>query len=215
MPTDERNSPDRPHEPRMRTRLIHGLGTSKKWDYDHHVVPPITSSATFRLGSAARGAQGFLEFAHIDAEEAEPHPIYIYDRLAEPTRGMLEENLAYAERGDFGLCFASGMAAISAAIATLARTGENIVAHRVLYGCTYSLFTLWLPRIQIGVKLVDMTDLAALRAAIDQHRLLRDAGEPGPDAHRHCERAGGGGRGQPGTGERRAAGRRAGTHRRG
>ncbi len=155
------------NEPRMRTRLIHGKDRSTKWDYDHHVVPPITSSATFRLDSAARGARGFEKFAHIELEEVSPHPIYIYDRLDEPTRGMLEENLAFAERGDFALCFASGMAAISATICTLLSAGQNLIAHRVLYGCTYSLLTNWLGRWNIEPRLVDLTDPDAIRHAAD------------------------------------------------
>ena len=150
-----------------RTRLIHGRGRSFKWDYDHHVVPPISSSATFRLDSAARGARGFEQFAHGDAPPGE-HPIYIYDRLDEPTRAMLEENLAYAERGEFALCFASGMAAISAALATLMRAGDNLVAHKVLYGCTYSLLTNWLPRLGMQARLVDLTDPASIAPAADR-----------------------------------------------
>ncbi|MBW7907007.1 MAG: PLP-dependent transferase [Phycisphaerae bacterium] len=150
-----------------RTRLIHGRGRSGKWDYDHHVVPPISSSATFRLDSAARGARGFEQFAHGDTPPGE-HPIYIYDRLDEPTRAMLEENLAYAERGDFALCFASGMAAISAALATLMRAGDNLVAHKVLYGCTYSLLTNWLPRLDMQARLVDLTDPASIAQTADR-----------------------------------------------
>jgi len=150
----------------MRTRLIHGRSHSSRWDYDHHVVPPITSSATFRLDSAQRAAQGFSEFAH---DEGLPHdhpPIYIYDRLDEPTSAMLEDTLAAAEGAEMALTFASGMAAISAVICTLAPSGNHVVAHKVLYGCTYSLITHWLPRLRIGYDLVDLTDLDALRAAI-------------------------------------------------
>lgn len=159
--------PSREEKRRMRTRMIHGKSFSEKWDYNHHVVPPITASATFRLDSAARGARGFMEFAHTELENVPQHPIYIYDRLDEPTRGMLEENLAAAERGECALCFASGMSAISAAVATLMKSGENLVAHRILYGCTYSLFTIWLPRYQMEARLVDMTDPAAIRRAAD------------------------------------------------
>ena len=43
---------------RIRSRLIHGRGHSRRWEYDHHVVPPMTVSATFRLDSARRGAKG-------------------------------------------------------------------------------------------------------------------------------------------------------------
>lgn len=157
-----------PHESEVspRTRLIHGVGRSRRWDYNHHVVPPLTSSAAFRLDSAGRGAQGFFEFANTPADETTHLPIYIYDRMDEPTRSMLEETLAYAEGGGMALCFASGMAAISGALCTLLRAREELVSHKVLYGCTYSLITNWLPRYGIGVNLVDLTDLDAVRSAI-------------------------------------------------
>jgi methionine-gamma-lyase len=142
---------------RLRTRMIHGRHRTRKWEYDHHVVPPITSSAAFRLGSAQRGAQGFVRFAHTDGDTATEAPIYIYDRLDEPTSGMLEENIALAERGDFALSFSSGMAAISAALGALVRSGERIVAHRTLYGCTWSLLTNWLPRYNIQTDFVDLS----------------------------------------------------------
>lgn len=160
-------SAELPPRGRTRTRMIHGAARSRRWDYDHHVVPPMTASATFRLDSAARGARGFEAFAHLNIEEAAGRPIYIYERLDEPTCGMLEENLAVAEGGDLALCFSTGMAAISAVIGTLLRGGENLVAHRVLYGCTYSLFTLWLPRFGMRVRMIDMTDAESIAAAAD------------------------------------------------
>ncbi len=150
----------------VRTRLIHGHSQSDRWDYSHHVVPPQSCSAAFRLDSVARGAQGFVDFAHTPEGDIRRVPIYIYDRLDDPTRGMLEDNLATAEGGDMALCFASGMAAISATIGTLVKSGEHVLAHRVLYGCTYSLVTNWLPRLRIETTLVDMTDAAAVRAAV-------------------------------------------------
>lgn len=150
----------------IRSRLVHGRAHTRRWDYNHHVIPPMTSSATFRLDSAARGAEGFASFAGDIAAEGHAAPIYIYERLGEPNGDMLEENLAAAERGEMALCFASGMAAISAAICTLARSGEHIVAHKVLYGCTYSLVTTWLSRYGIDCALVDMSDAEQVRAAI-------------------------------------------------
>jgi cystathionine beta-lyase/cystathionine gamma-synthase len=146
----------------VRTRLIHGIGRSRKWDYDHHVVPPMTSSATFRLDSVSRGAQGFVEFGHLSPDSKERGPIYIYDRLDEPTRGMLEENLAVAERAECAVCFASGMAAISAALGILAPSGSHILSHRTIYGCTYSLMTNWLPRIKVETTFADLVDPNAL-----------------------------------------------------
>lgn len=153
---------------RMRTRLIHGNVNSTRWDYDHHVVPPISSSTTYRLNSTHRGVQGFMEFAHEDEGTTQHVPIYIYDRLDEPTRGMLEENLAIAEGGETAVCFASGMAAISAAFGVTVRAREEIVAHHILYGCTYSLLTNWLPRLGIRTRLVDLLHPERLAQAISE-----------------------------------------------
>ena len=100
--------------------LIYGQMQDPRWDYSHHLLPPISSSATYRLDSAQRGAQGFTEFAHLSDEVTvkSKAPIYIYDRLGEPNKDMLEENLAYAERGDIAVTFASGMGAISGVLAS-------------------------------------------------------------------------------------------------
>lgn len=140
----------------VQTRLVHGFSKTPKWDYSHHVVPPITSSAAFRLNSTQRGAKGFFEFACDRVDTTRHIPIYIYDRLDEPTRGMLEENLAMAEGGERAVCFATGMAAISAAICMQVRAGEEIIAHEMLYGCTYSLLTNWMPRQGVSTRFVNM-----------------------------------------------------------
>jgi methionine-gamma-lyase len=151
----------------MRTRLIHGASSSPKWDYSHHVIPPITSSATFRLSSSQRGAKGFFEFA-CDRIDTKRHvPIYIYDRLDEPTRGMLEENLAQAEQGDIAVCFATGMAAITAAICSLVRSGDEIIAHETLYGCTYSFLMNWAPRQGLKAIFADLRKPETLASKIN------------------------------------------------
>ena len=150
-----KHEPKKPREEyRLRTRLIHGSFSTGRWDYNHHVVPPQSSSTTFRLSSVHRGVQGFVEFGSPEAAKA---PIYIYDRLDEPTRGMLEENLAVAERGEMAVTFATGMAAISAAVCTLVTAGQQVVAHRILYGSTHSLLTHWLPRYGVCTQFFDMT----------------------------------------------------------
>jgi methionine-gamma-lyase len=161
------HTPKKPHEQyRLRTRLIHGSFATGRWDYDHHVVPPQSSSATYRLSSVHRGAQGFVEFATPESRRA---PIYIYDRLDEPTRGMLEENLAVAEGGEVAVAFATGMAAVSAALGILTAAGDQIVAHRALYGCTHSLMTNWLPRYQIHTDFCDLTKGESLRKVATNH----------------------------------------------
>ena len=137
---------------RLRTHLIHGNFESKKWDYDHHVVPPMSHTTAYRLSSLERGARGFVQFASADEALSGHIPIYIYDRLDEPTRSMLEENLAYAENGEICVTFATGMAGISAALGAALRQGQEILAHEIIYGCTYSLVTNWLPRFGVQTR---------------------------------------------------------------
>jgi cystathionine beta-lyase/cystathionine gamma-synthase len=151
--------------------LIYGRMEDPRWDYSHHLLPPITSSATYRLDSARRGAQGFAEFAHSSDEVTVESraPIYIYDRLGEPNKDMLEENLAFAERGDIAVTFASGMAAIAGVLGVLTGAGSEIVAHKTIYGCTYSLLTNWYPRLKISSKFIDFTDLDEVRRAIGKN----------------------------------------------
>ena len=140
---------------RVRTHMIHGNFDSKKWDYDHHVVPPVSHTTAFRLSSLGRGARGFGQFASADEHLSGHVPIYIYDRLEEPTRSMLEENLAYAEGGEICVTFATGMAAISGGLGAVLRHGQEVISHRIVYGCTYSLMTNWLPRFGMNARFAD------------------------------------------------------------
>lgn len=143
-----------PQFPHMESYLIHGPNSTPRWDYSHHINPPITESVAFRLESTERGAQGFIEFANQDI--IPDHPIYIYERLDEPSVGMLEDRLATAERGESALVFATGMAAISATICTLLKNGDHMISHDSIYGCTYALFNNQLHRQGIEVKMVNM-----------------------------------------------------------
>jgi cystathionine beta-lyase/cystathionine gamma-synthase len=148
------------------THLIYGKAFTTKWDYNHHVVPPVSSSTTFRLDSVERGALGFSEFGHFsELPDSEP-PIYIYDRLGEPNKEILEENLAAAESGETAVTFASGMAAISGIFGILTKSGDEIVAHKTLYGCTFSLLNNWYPRYNIKTVKVDLTNPNNLDEAI-------------------------------------------------
>jgi len=148
----------------MSTFLIHGKAQTVRWDFSHHTVPPLSSSVTYRLDSAERGGRGFLQFGRGREEDAEP--VYIYDRLDEPTRSILEDDLAKAEGGEICCTFSTGMAAIAAALGILTKPGDHIVAYGTIYGCTYSLLTRWLSRLQIGTTFCDFTDLQAVRAAV-------------------------------------------------
>ncbi|MBM4176217.1 MAG: aminotransferase class I/II-fold pyridoxal phosphate-dependent enzyme [Ignavibacteria bacterium] len=152
----------------METHLIYGRAFTEKWDYNHHVVPPISSSTTFRLDSAERGAKGFSEFGNTCFLPDGESPIYIYDRMGEPNKEILEENLALAEMGETAVTFATGMGAISAIFGVLAQSGDEIICHKTLYGCTFSLLNNWYPRYNIGVKKIDMTNLENLKNATSE-----------------------------------------------
>ena len=79
---------------------------------------------------------------------------------------MLEENLAFAEGGDIAVTFASGMGAIAGVLGILNGAGSEVVAHKVIYGCTYSLLTNWYPRLKIASHFVDFTNPDEVRRAI-------------------------------------------------
>jgi len=154
----------------QQTHLIYGKHQTNKWDYTHHVVAPITSSATFRLESVDRGAMGFTTFG---TEEQEKNPIFIYERLGEPNKDMLEESLADVEKGEICVTFATGMAALSAALGILTKTGDEIITHRTLYGCTFSLFKNWYPRYNINVKFLNLKNLDEIKNSItDKTRVI-------------------------------------------
>lgn len=137
------------------THLIYGKNISSKWDYSKHVVPPLSSSVIYRLDSVERGAEGFSGFAHHEGVE-ESQPIYIYDRMGDPNKEMLEENLAYIEKGEMAVSFATGMGAISGILGVLTKSGDEVLSHKTLYGCTFSLLNNWYPRYNIHNVRVDL-----------------------------------------------------------
>ncbi|MHC4841616.1 MAG: trans-sulfuration enzyme family protein, partial [Planctomycetota bacterium] len=153
-----------PPDASMSTYLVHGRPFDENWDFSHHIVPPMSASVTYRLDSTQRGCSGFEDFASAAAHKHEP--IFIYDRLDEPTRSMLESTLARAENGGCCVAFATGMAAISAALGICLNTGDHAICHQAVYGCTYSLMTTWYSRLGIEVDFVDMRDLEAVKAAV-------------------------------------------------
>ena len=80
---------------------------------------------------------------------------YIYTRLNNPTNDILEQRLAALEGGIGAVVTASGTAAISTALLTLLRAGDHIVASNSLYGGTYNLLNVTLPRLGITTTFVD------------------------------------------------------------
>lgn len=167
MPTRES-----PSQYATETHLIHGEFHSTSWDYTDHIVPPIGASTAYRLRSADRGAEGFGAFANPEFNRQQRAPIYIYDRLDEPTRGMLEQALARAEGAETAIAFTTGMAAISAALGVLVKNGDRIVAHRTIYGCTWSLLSNWMPRFGVETRFLDILNFDALEASLDDPRVM-------------------------------------------
>jgi O-acetylhomoserine (thiol)-lyase len=92
----------------------------------------------------------------------------IYTRIMNPTTDVFEKRVAALEGGAAGLAAASGQAAQTLAITTLASAGDEIVSTTSLYGGTYNLFHYTLPRLGINVKFVDADDFDGLRAAINE-----------------------------------------------
>jgi O-acetylhomoserine (thiol)-lyase len=91
----------------------------------------------------------------------------IYTRIMNPTTDVFEKRVAALEGGAAGLATASGQAAETLTVTTLARAGEEIVSTTSLYGGTYNLFHYTLPKLGIVVRFVDADDFDGLRAAIN------------------------------------------------
>ncbi|WP_348824326.1 O-acetylhomoserine aminocarboxypropyltransferase/cysteine synthase family protein [Flavobacterium aestuarii] len=83
---------------------------------------------------------------------------YIYTRLNNPTNDILEKRLAVLEGGIGAVVTASGASAISTALLVLLKAGDHIVASSSLYGGTYNLLKVTLPRLGITTTFVDATD---------------------------------------------------------
>lgn len=91
----------------------------------------------------------------------------IYTRIMNPTTDVLEKRVAELEGGIAALGLASGMAAITYAIMTIAEAGDNIVSASTLYGGTYNLFAHTLPQYGIDVRFADYRDPQAFEKLID------------------------------------------------
>src|SRR6202043_2076610 len=114
-----------------------------------------TTSYLFQDADHAARLFGLQEFGNI------------YTRIMNPTTDVLEKRVAALEGGAAALATASGQAAETLAITTLAAAGDEIVSTTSLYGGTYNLFHYTLPRLGIKVRFVDADDFDGLRAAIN------------------------------------------------
>jgi O-acetylhomoserine (thiol)-lyase len=117
---------------------------------------PIYQTTAYRFRDADHAANlfGLKEFGNI------------YTRLMNPTTDVFEKRIAALEGGVGALATASGQAAEALAITNILRQGDELVSASSLYGGTYNLFKVTLPRFGITTRFVEISDLAAVKAAI-------------------------------------------------
>ncbi|WP_108869748.1 O-acetylhomoserine aminocarboxypropyltransferase/cysteine synthase family protein [Aquimarina aquimarini] len=96
-------------------------------------------------------------------------PGFIYTRLNNPTNDILERRLAALEGGIGAVVTSSGTAAINTALLTLLKTGDHIVASSSLYGGTYNLLNVTLPRFGITTTFVDPSNPESFKEAIQEN----------------------------------------------
>lgn len=121
------------------------------------VAVPIYQTAAYAFDNAQHGADLF------DLKV----PGNIYTRIMNPTQDVLEQRVAALEGGIAALALASGQAAVTYAIQTIAEVGDNIVASTALYGGTYNLFAHTLPLSGITTRFADPRDPASFEPLID------------------------------------------------
>ncbi|MET4575745.1 O-acetylhomoserine aminocarboxypropyltransferase/cysteine synthase family protein [Ottowia thiooxydans] len=121
------------------------------------VAVPIYQTVAYAFDSAQHGADLF------DLKV----PGNIYSRIMNPTCDVLEKRVAALEGGIAGLTVASGQAAITYAIQTIAEAGDNIISSTALYGGTYNLFAHTLPQLGITTRFADHRDPQSFEKLID------------------------------------------------
>jgi methionine-gamma-lyase len=126
----------------LATKAIHG---TKLYAYKGPVAPPIYQTSTYRFATsddAVRYAKG------------DPS-VFVYTRYHNPTTAEVEERLALMMNAEKALLFGSGMAAITTAVLSVVKAGDEIISTPALYGGTYRFFRDILPRHNVTVNYMD------------------------------------------------------------
>lgn len=127
-------------------------------------VDPVTQSRALPIYHTI--AYQFKDTEHAANLFSLQEPGNIYTRIMNPTVGALEERITQMEGGIGSLAFSSGSAAITMAIMNIAGSGDEILSASTLYGGTYNLFAVTLPKYGIKVNFVDPSDPDNFRQAI-------------------------------------------------
>ena len=134
---------DTPRSYRLGTLALHAGHEPDSATLSRAVPIYATSSYVFRDTDHAADLFALKEFGNI------------YSRLMNPTNDVLEKRLAALDGGAAGLAFASGQAAITAAVLTITHAGQNFVSSTSLYGGTWTLFTQTLKKLGIEARFFD------------------------------------------------------------
>lgn len=118
--------------------------------------PPLYLSSTYTFPTVEDGAARFA------GEQAG----FVYSRVGNPTTALLEERIANLEGGEAALVTASGMGATTSLLWTLLQPGDEVIADKTLYGCTFGFFNHGLAKFGVKITHVDLTAPANLAAAI-------------------------------------------------
>lgn len=129
---------------------------------------PIYQTSTFVFDNAEQGAARF----------AGEQDGYIYTRLGNPTTRELELKVAALEGMADAAATATGMGAVAAATLAFLQQGDHLIASKAIYGCSFALFSHQFARYGIEVSFVDMTDHAAVIAAIKPNTKMLFAETP-------------------------------------
>jgi methionine-gamma-lyase len=119
--------------------------------------PPLYLSSTYAFPTVEDGAARFA------GEQAG----YVYSRVGNPTTNLLEQRIADLEGGEAALVTASGMGATTSLLWTLLKPGDEVIADKTLYGCTFGFFNHGLAKFGVKITHLDLTDPANLEAAIN------------------------------------------------
>jgi cystathionine beta-lyase/cystathionine gamma-synthase len=142
------------------TQAVHAGERGPRPDFTP-VVTPIYNSVGYLYESMDQ----------LDAVFAAEREGYVYPRYGTPTNAALERAVATLEGGEAALSFASGMAAIHAALlATDLEAGQTVVAAQDVYGATYALLANLFTSLGVGVRFVDIADLASVERAIVEEK---------------------------------------------
>ncbi len=97
---------------------------------------------------------------------------FVYTRAGSPTQKVFEEKVAALENGESAISFASGMAAVSAAVLAVVKKGDHVITNNAVYGRTYHLFAEMLPGFGIEVSMIDVSNTKELEEHLKDNTKL-------------------------------------------